>query len=405
MQLNSLFVNLGGEILSKILFGMLMASSMTMAACASEDARTADLGEISEALEGSAAVRSPVVVYVGSHDSGDPSTATGQIAVYALDPTTGALTWTSAIARDDQNLLDHPTFLAFDRAHSRLFAVSENYFDPTPFQSAVSAFAVDRQSGALHFVNSRATGYSFSPFEFTLGAVHLTLDPTASHLLVAIFDNGGGGGAVQTYPIDGSGSLGEKSQEVTVGAEPHELVFAPDSNSLLVPEKGADRIESFSYDGATGALTLRSDAAVTTQVGAGPRHLAFSGDARFAYLVSESAATLSVYRVANHQLVTPALQTLTTVPADVAHFDRARAAEVAIDAHGLVYVSTRFDALQTDGTYLPLEGYITSYRPHGPDGSLSPVQATRVGKEPRHFSIDPTSRFLVVANQESNSVV
>ncbi|MDB4985535.1 MAG: 6-phosphogluconolactonase, partial [Myxococcaceae bacterium] len=121
--------------------------------------------------------------------------------------------------------------------------------------------------------------------------------------------------------------------------------------------------------------------------------------------VSESAATLSVYRVANHQLVAPALQTLTTVPAEVTHFDRARAAEVAVDGHGLVYVSTRFDALQTDGTYLPLEGYVTSYRPRGPDGSLSPVQATRVGKEPRHFSIDPTSRFLVVANQESNSVV
>jgi hypothetical protein len=82
------------------------------------------------------------------------------------------------------------------------------------------------------------------------------------------------------------------------------------------------------------------------------------------------------------------------------------AAEVAVAPDGrLLFVSTRLDAAQPDGTFAPLEGYLTVFRLNRDAGGLTPVAAVRVGKEPRHFSVDPDRRFLIVANQFSDSVV
>jgi hypothetical protein len=92
----------------------------------------------------SAFSKSGLFVYVGSSDSGDPGTATGSIAVLSLNPWTGALNARSVIERNEDNRIDHPTFLAFDTKHDRVFSVSENYFNPTPFQSSVASYRATR---------------------------------------------------------------------------------------------------------------------------------------------------------------------------------------------------------------------------------------------------------------------
>jgi 6-phosphogluconolactonase len=341
-------------------------------------------------------------VYVGSHDSGASGTATGQIEVFSLNPRTGRLVFRSAVARTDQNLIDHPDFLAFDTRRGRLFAVSENFFDPTAFESAVASFAIDRASGALTFLSARPTGFSFDPFEFTLGAVHLAIDSRGAHLLVALF----GDAALQIYPVDGAGLLGPRQQEIAVGDEPHQIALDQSERTALVPCLGSDEVRQLTYDGATGTLAPAATPSVATPPLSGPRHLAFSRDNRFVYLVDEVAATVSSYRFSGGSLGALPLQSRSTLPPHPAAFDRLRAAEVAVAPDGrLLFVSTRLDAAQPDGTFAPLEGYLTVFRLNRDGGGLTLVAAVRVGKEPRHFSVDPDGRFLIVANQFSDSVV
>jgi 6-phosphogluconolactonase len=345
-----------------------------------------------------------LVVYVGSHDSGDPATATGGIGVFSMNRHTGALSLQSTLQRSDENLLDHPTFLAFDTRHQRLFAVSENYFDPTPFQSSVSSYAADPVTGALSFLSAQETGFSFEPFQFTLGAVHLTVDRLGRHLLVAIFD----GPYVQTYPIDAQGFLGPKSGEVTVGSNPHQVVLDAHERTALVPCLGADELRQFAYDRDTGLMTPRDPAGVSTAAGSGPRHLAFDHGERFAYLVQENSATIAVYRYEPTHVLDPVpVQTVSTLPATPGPFDQARAAEIVVSPSkaGFVYVSTRLDATPDGASPEPLPGYVTIYRRNPFTGRLSLVGSQRVGKEPRSMGIDATGRFLVVANQNSDSVV
>ena len=339
-------------------------------------------------------------VYVGSHDSGDGGTATGQIEVFSLNRRTGRLIFRSAVARTNQNLIDHPDFLAFDTRRGRLFAVSENFFNPTPFESAVASFAIDRASGALTFLSARPTGFSFNPFEFTLGAVHLAIDSRGEHLLVALF-----GDAALQIPGRRRGAPRAEAAGIAVGDEPHQIVLDQSERTALVPCLGSDEVRQLTYDGAAGTLAPAATPSVAMPPLSGPRHLAFSRDNRFVYLVDEVAATVSSYRFSGGSLGALPLQSQSTLPPHPAAFDRLRAAEVAVAPDGRFFVSTRLDAAQPDGTFAPLEGYLTVFRLNRDGGGLTPVAAVRVGKEPRHFSVDLDGHFLIVANQFSDSVV
>jgi len=392
--------------MARTLLGCLCAAT-ALFACAELAPADGEATERTAALERRPSAGAPPwVVFVGSHDSGDPASATGSIHVLALDVRSGALSTRGSVARDDTNQIDHPTFLAFDRRRGRLYAVSENYFDPTPFESSLSAFAYDAGAGALSLLNTARTGYAFDPFSFSLGAVHLTLDRRAAHLLVAIYDDAHGGGTVQSYALGGDGQLGARTGELSVGANAHQVQLVDDDRRLLVPALGADAVYQLEFSPRTGALSATSTPRVETPIGSGPRHLAVSADERFAYLVSERDASIAVYALSHGRLASSPLARYPTLPEDAASHDRARAAEVQIspDCSGLVLVSTRLDVQTGPDAFSALPGYVSAFRADPRTGKLTRLAASRVGSEPRHFSISPDGRFAVVASRDSDEV-
>jgi 6-phosphogluconolactonase len=153
-----------------------------------------------------------------------------------------------------------------------------------------------------------------------------------------------------------------------------------------------DKIFSYRIDTAGGALAPNAPPFVAVQAGAGPRHMAFTPDERYVYVVNEIQSSVSAFR---YNATEGRLQEFQTVSALPEHYSGENTgAEIEVDPRGrFVYSSNR--------------GYdsIAQFSINPRDGSLSLIgQTPTSGKTPRYFAIDPTEEYLFAANQDSNSI-
>ena len=120
--------------------------------------------------------------------------------------------------------------------------------------------------------------------------------------------------------------------------------------------------------------------------GSGPRHLVFSPNGKYAYLMSELSGKVTVYSYSDGKL-----KELQSIAADYANARGGADIHVSPDG-SFVYASTR---LKGDG--------ITIFRVNN-NGTLTRVGAQRTGKHPRNFAITPNGKFLLVACRDDNSI-
>jgi 6-phosphogluconolactonase len=132
---------------------------------------------------------------------------------------------------------------------------------------------------------------------------------------------------------------------------------------------------------------------IHTVPGAGPRHLTFSADGKYAYLVEEMGGCVDVYR---YEAATGRLDSLQRI---AAHPDTAKGAFRSADIH-----------LSPDGKFLyttnRAESSVAIFSVDKSKGTLQLVGYEPVfGQEPRNFTLDPTGNWLLVANQDSKEIV
>lgn len=316
------------------------------------------------------------LVYVGMHERQIRAlrfdTATGKLA--AIGPVAEGLRATWAVA--------HPQLPV-------LYAVD----DDNTREGSVTAFAVDRASGALTRINEVPTGGS--------GTTNLWLDAPSMTLLAANY----GGGSASSISVNRDGSLGGLVSTIKAsGSGPHRrqasahahgVTVDPSGRYALVPDMGADRLFVYGFDRATHALSpedANHPRAFVAPPGSGPRHIAFGPDGRFVYLINELSAEVMTLRWdAPHGQLT-LVQTLQTCSAA---FEGVKSgAEVAVSHDGrFVYVENRG------------ENTLVVYRVDAGTGKLSLVQRTASGGErPWGFAIHPSGRWMLVANQRSGRV-
>ena len=230
----------------------------------------------------------PSCVFVGTYTRGTDSRG---IYVYRFDNSTGALHETSVAEG-----IDNPSFLAVHPNGKYLYSSDEiDSFDGQN-AGAVSAFAIDAQSGQLTLLNRQSAGGT-SP-------CHLVVDPAGRHVLVV----GYGSGTVAVLPIGDDGRLqpvadliqhqGSSVDPVRQSSpHPHEIIIAPGGKFALVPDLGLDQIVQYRFDGDAGRLTANEPPHASAAAGAGPRHLAFHPDGRRAYVINELDLTVSCVRL------------------------------------------------------------------------------------------------------------
>ena len=301
-----------------------------------------------------------LVAYVGGYSSD----------IVRFDVASGAL----VSAQPMPSFAADPSFLAIDPAGAHLYAVSES-------ASRVGAYAIDRATGALSAIDDVSSGGN--------GPAHLSVDRSGAWVLVADY----GDGNVAVLAIQPGGGVAAAHQTLLAGANAHQILTDPSNRFAFVPCLGSDWVAQYLFDVQTGTLAPNAVPHLMTAGGAGPRHLAFSPDGKFAYLIAEKASTLSALALDRTTGQLAELQTVSTLPAGFS--GTSTGAEVWVDpSGGFVLASNRGD------------DSIAVFSRDATTGHVTVVGHTKTGGQtPRDFTFSPDGRFLYAANQGSNNVV
>ncbi|PST84190.1 6-phosphogluconolactonase [Pedobacter yulinensis] len=280
--------------------------------------------------------------------------------------------------------LSDPSYLCVSPDQRFVYAVTEGSEE----KSAVSAFKFDKKNGTLLFLNKALTNAEAPCF----------VTANRHHVITANY----GGGSLSVFGRSESGKLTDLKQQLQhtgkgidakkrqESAHVHMVRFTPDKKFLLATDLGEDHIYVYRYD-KTAERPLSVKSVVKTTAGTGPRHLTFSPNGRFAYLVHEFNGSVSAYRYRNGEL--DLLQQITTI--DAGFRGNVDAADIHVSPDGkFLYETNRGDANSISVFSI------------GNDGRLTFVQRISTkGKGPRNFVIDPTGNYVLVAHQYTDNVV
>ena len=343
----------------------------------------AALASRSEAHPQRTTVLLELLVYVGTYTSG----ASEGIYLYRLDTRDGSLKHAGTTKG-----VVNPSYLTLAPGGRYLYAVNEVEDFEGAKSGAVSAFEVEPKTGALSFINQRASRGG--------APCYLTAAESGRFVLVANYS----GGNVAVLPVNGDGSLGE-AVDVEQGASTgpkREWQEAQHAHCILLDganrfayscDLGADKVFFYRFDSRTGALSPNSPPAYVSKHGSGPRHLAFHPTGRFAYVLNELDSTVTALAHDPARGVLRPLQTLSTLPAGFG------GANTGADIH--VTPNGRFLYCSNRG-HDSIAGFAVNSR----NGRLRSVGHTPSGgRTPRNFVIDMTGRYLLVANQKSDNIV
>jgi 6-phosphogluconolactonase len=282
----------------------------------------------------------------------------------------------------------NPSWVTAGRDYKHLYAVSE--LDKV--QGAIAAFGINRKTGALTVLNSEPSGGE--------APCYAAVDHTGKVLIVANYVTGG----VSSYPIERDGRIGRMASLMTAeghgpnearqeGPHAHEAVIAADNKRVYVPDLGLDHIRIYRLDPETAKLVPNDPPYVQEEGGSGPRHIVFSKNGKYAYLISEIKPVVTVLRHDETNGSLEVVQTAATLPRDFSGENTG--AEIRLDPDGkFLYTSNRgADTIQV-------------FAVDPANGTIRMIQTISTqGKTPRGFALDPTGQYLLVGNQASNNLV
>ena len=308
------------------------------------------------------------------------------IYAYRFDSSSGKLSSLGLAAETPE-----PSFLAVDSSGRFLFAVNETLKYNGQPTGAISAFAIHPETGSLSLLNQVSSRDE--------GPAHITLDRTGKYALVSNYTLG----SVAVLPVMADGRVGEASAfvqhkgssinpERQKGPHAHAIALSADNRFVVVADLGLDQLLIYRFDSGRGTLGEKP-VIVNTKAGAGPRHLAFSSDARFLYVINELQSTVVTYSYNVETGGLRELQTISTLPQ--VFKGNSTAAEIEIHPAGnFLFASNRGD------------DSVAVFAINSSTGALTLVDIVPSGgKTPRNFAIDPTGSWLLVANQDSDNVV
>jgi 6-phosphogluconolactonase len=309
------------------------------------------------------------------------------ILAFAWDPATGTLTPQGIAAKIPQS-----TWIELSPDRKFLYVACElDEFQGKP-TGAVGSFAV---------ADGKLTPISLVP-SMGKGTCHLTTDHTGNVVICANYS----GGSAASF-VSASGKLGEAAwNEHYTGTGPmssrqeaahaHFASVSPDNRFVYINDLGGDKIHIYKLDSGTGKLSPAG--AYTAQPGDGPRTLHFHRNGKVAYCMNELNSTVSVLAWSKASGGLQSIQRVELLPAEK-------------PAPGVT--NTGCDTVLTrDGRFAYFanrgQDFLMSFHIDPATGKLTPsAKNTRIpsgGKTPRNFTLDPTERWMLVANQNSSNL-
>jgi DNA-binding beta-propeller fold protein YncE len=215
-------------------------------------------------------------VYVTNSGEGDTP---GSISAYAINGTTGALTFTGMTSGACPGLCA-PWSVAVHPSGRFAYVADEGGFSPT----GISVFSIDSTTGAL-----TSTGIVSAAAQ----AISVAVDPFGKFAYVANGLDGSGEGVISIYTI--SGATGDLSSIGTIaaGLSPASIAVDPHGKFAYVANWGSNNISMYTIDATTGNLALIG----TTAAGLSPSSIAIHPSGKFAYVTNTFSNDISIYSI------------------------------------------------------------------------------------------------------------
>ena len=317
-------------------------------------------------------------LFVGGYTTGKNE----GISVYRFSTDDGSVAFVSKVKTDN------PSYLAISSNGKYLYSANEISKGRIGF---ASAFKFDKKKGVLTYLNQQSVGGN--------GSCYISVDKANKWLVTANYSSG----SVSVLNLKKNGSIdtlktifqhtgSSINQQRQKEPHAHTAVFSPNEKLLFTTDLGTDKINVYNFKSASNTVPLTSaaDSVIFSTQGNGPRHIAFHPTKKLLYVVNELSGMIDVMDY-NHNI--HSVQTISTDTSS--RLDKGSADTHFSPDGNFLYATNR-------GKYNNLVIY-----------SVDPINGTlkflglepTLGNTPRNFIIDPTGNFLLVANQNSDSVV
>jgi len=303
------------------------------------------------------------------------------ILAYDWNPATAELTPAGVAAR-----VPKVAWIAFSPGHEFLYAAAElDSFNGKPTGEVASFRVVNGELHPLSQENSAG-----------IGTCHLALDHSGTVLISADYM---GGSAASFKVTEGKLSPAAWTDHYTQhgpnkdrqeSAHAHFASFSPDNRFAYINDLGGDCIHIYSLNAASAVLTPAGS--YQARAGAGPRTLHFHPNGHTAYCVNELDSTVDVLEWSRADGSLTLVTKIEMLPAG--YRGQTRACDTVITKDGkFVYFANRDN------------DFLLSFKADPATGALTPINRSNCGgKIPRNFTLDPTERWMLVANQDSNLI-
>lgn len=300
------------------------------------------------------------------------------IYVYNFDTNTADFSYKN-VSENSVN----PSYLTVSKDNKFVYSVNEN-----GAESTVSSFGYVPSSGKLDFINKQSSK----------GADPCYIINDDKNVIVANYS----GGNIAVFDKNSDGSIAEAKQVIQhygqgpnakrqEGPHVHMVRFSPDHKFVLSNDLGVDKVYSYEYNPNSTSETLKVCDSVSVKPGSGPRHLTFSNDGKFVYLVQELDGSLTTFKYSKGKLKKIAENTI--LPDGFK--GTFGSADIHISPDGkFLYASDRGEAND-----------ISIFEIHKNGKLKLKGHTSTLGKGPRNFVIDPTGNYLLVGHQYTNNVV
>lgn len=298
------------------------------------------------------------------------------IKVYAWDNEKGEAGYVSGLTG-----ISNPSYQVVSADGSRVYSVGED----DGLTSTAHALLFDKANGTLALMNN----------ELTQGGApcYINISPDGKYVMTANYV----GANISLIPLESNGRLNENVSTIAFEGEGvnkkrqsqphlHCVEFTPDGKFLLANDLGTDKIHVFPL-ASDGKPDEKAAFDIELEPGSGPRHICFSKDGRFAYLINEISGRVTALAY-DGQGLTP----IQSIESDTVNAQGS--ADIHLSPDGkFLYASNR---LKADG--------IAIFSVDGETGMLTKAGYQLTGIHPRNFIITPDGRFLLVACRDSNVV-
>jgi 6-phosphogluconolactonase len=303
------------------------------------------------------------------------------ILAYNWDAGSGELTPDGVAAK-----LENPIWITLSPDRKYLFAASEvDSFNGRP-TGEVASFRV--AGGELEQISAQNSA--------GIGTCHVALDRTGRVLLAADYFGGSAASfqvaegklspVVWSEHYTGHGPNKERQQS----AHAHFASYSPDNRFAYMNDLGEDCIHIYRLNTETAMLTPAG--LHHARPGAGPRTLRFHPNGHTAYSINELDSTVDV---------------LEWNKADGSLSLVTRIELLSADYHGPMAACDTVISRDGKFVYFANRGNNSIYLFHADEKTGSLAAGGRFncgGKTPRNFVLDPTERWMLVANQDSNLI-